>query len=148
MNPWGTYCSRIEAKGGTKRESILRREYRNLTRRLPGCLAYQSMTIDNVLRNVAVINSDNFNMKTLCSMPGEDLPHGGMVSWMDNHWLIVARDANNEVYVYNSAAHDSVLVSAQRYKQKKRQPIGWRFFCYLSYSGTIQNHFQFGVSLA
>jgi len=56
------------------------------------------MTIDGELRSAAVINSDDFNLKTLCSMPGEDLPHGGLVEWMDNRWLIVSRDANNELY--------------------------------------------------
>lgn len=98
MNPWSTYCSRIEAKGGTRREAEFRREARNLSRKMPGSLAYQSMEIDGVMRNVAVINSDNLNIKTLCSMPGEDLRHGSTVSWMDNHWLITGRDAFNELY--------------------------------------------------
>lgn len=98
MNPWSTYCSRIESKGDTKREARLRREIRSLAGKLPSSLAYHEMLIDNVKRGVAVINSDNLNIKTLCSMPGEDLPHGGTVEWMGNHWLIMCRDANNEVY--------------------------------------------------
>ena len=98
MNPWGTYCSRIESKGSTKREARLHREARTLTRKYPDSLAYHEMTIDDVVRSVAIIDSDNLNLKTLCSLPGEDLKHGGTVSWMDNHWLITARDANNELY--------------------------------------------------
>ena len=47
---------------------------------------------------MAVINSDNLNLKALCTMPGEDLPHGGLVEWMGNHWLITEKDANNELY--------------------------------------------------
>lgn len=31
-------------------------------------------------------------------MPDEDLPHGGLVEWMNNRWLIIEKDANNEVY--------------------------------------------------
>ena len=98
MNPWGTYCSRIESRGGTKREARLQRGARTLTRKYPDSLAYHEMMIDDITRNVAVIDSDNLNIKTLCSLPGEDLKHGGVVSWMDNHWLIIARDANNELY--------------------------------------------------
>lgn len=98
MNPWGTYCSRIESRGGTKREAKLRREARTLAARYSDSLAYHEMMIDGAMRNVAVINSDNLNLKTLCSLPGEDLHHGGVVSWMDNHWLIIGRDANNELY--------------------------------------------------
>lgn len=98
MNPWGTYCSRIESRGGTKREAKLRREARTLAARYSDSLAYHEMMIDGAMRNVAVINSDNLNLKTLCSLPGEDLHHGGVVSWMNNHWLIIGRDANNELY--------------------------------------------------
>lgn len=97
MNPWDTYCSRIESRGGTKREVRLRREARTLARNLPGSLSYHDVTIDGVARSVAIINSDNLNLKTLYSLPGEDLHHGGVVSWMDNHWLIIGRDANNEL---------------------------------------------------
>lgn len=98
MNPWGTYCSRIESKGGTRREARLRREARTLTRRYPDSLAYHEMVIDGEAQSAAVINSDNLNLKTLCSLPGEDLRHGGVVEWMDNHWLIIGKDANNEMY--------------------------------------------------
>jgi hypothetical protein len=98
MNPWDSYCSRIESKGGTKRGAVKRREARSLTRKYTDSLAYHTMMIDGVERNVAVIDTDNFDTKTLCSMPGEDLPHGGMVEWLDYHWIITARDANNELY--------------------------------------------------
>lgn len=98
MNPWDTYCQRIAVKGGAKREAVLRRQARYLTQKLPESLAHQSMEIDGAMRNVAVINSDDLNIKTLCSLPGEDLRHGATVSWMDNHWLITGRDANNELY--------------------------------------------------
>ena len=68
------------------------------------------MTIDDVARSVAVIDSDNLNLKTLCSLPGEDLKHGGVVSWMDNHWLITARDANNELYISLTMQQGSDLI--------------------------------------
>jgi len=56
------------------------------------------MTINGEPRSLSVINSDNLDVKTLCTIPGEDLPHGGLVHWMDNFWLITEKDANNEIY--------------------------------------------------
>lgn len=47
---------------------------------------------------MAIINSDNLDIKTLCSLPGEDIRHGSLVEWMDQHWLVIEKDANNEVY--------------------------------------------------
>lgn len=73
------------------RASVFKRE-------LPASLSYHQLTVNGTVRNMAVINSDNLNLKTLCTMPGEDLPHGGLVEWMGNHWLITEKDANNELY--------------------------------------------------
>lgn len=98
MNPWDIYLSRIGSRGTTRRDTALQRERSFLSTKLPASLSYHQLTIDGVSRNMAVINSDNLNIKTLCTMPGEDLPHGGLVEWMDNHWLITERDANNELY--------------------------------------------------
>lgn len=98
MNPWNTYRSRINAHGITKRDSVLQRERAFLSAKLPASLSYQQLTVNGTVRNIAVINSDNLNLKTLCTMPGEDLPHGGLVEWMGNHWLITEKDANNELY--------------------------------------------------
>lgn len=98
MNPWNTYENRIYTKGKTNRETSLLREQRFLRTKLPKNLSYKTAVIDGEERNLAIINSDIFTMKTLCSMPGEDLPHGGLVSWADNHWLITDKDPDNEVY--------------------------------------------------
>ena len=98
MNPWNTYRSRINARGITKRDSVLQRERAFLSAKLPTSLSYHQLTVNGAIRSMAVINSDNLNLKTLCTMPGEDLPHGGLVEWMGNHWLITERDANNELY--------------------------------------------------
>lgn len=98
MNPWSVYCSRANARGGTKRGSVLQRERAFLNAKLPASLSYHQLIVNGNMQSMAVLNSDNLNIKTLCSMPGEDLPHGGMVEWMGNHWLITERDANNELY--------------------------------------------------
>ena len=110
MNPWNTYRSRINAHGITKRDSVLQRERAFLSAKLPASLSYHQLTVNGTVRNMAVINSDNLNLKALCTMPGEDLPHGGLVEWMGNHWLITEKDANNELYTN----YDSKNVLAYR----------------------------------
>lgn len=98
MDAWASYFARTGAKGDGARDAALQREKRFLTNKMTSSLAYHKVTIDGVERSVAVINSDNLSMKTICSMPGEDLPHGGLVHWMDQYWLITAKDYNNELY--------------------------------------------------
>lgn len=112
---WGVYQDRMSARGLTKRDTVLKREIRTIEHRLPDSLSYQFVTMYdpeygyNILtdemkrhaseRNVAIINSDNLDEKTIIAMPGEDLIHGSLVEWMGQHWLITNRDANSTVYV-------------------------------------------------
>lgn len=98
MGVWDTYESRVSARGGTKRGAALRRETRMVGTKVKDNLSYQTVTIDDVAQEVAVINSDNLNEKTIIALPGEDIGHGGLVYWMDNYWLITERDANTTVY--------------------------------------------------
>lgn len=94
MNSWDMYQNRIVSRGGTKREAARRREIHTIEKKLPDNLSYQTVEIDGVSQNVAIIDTDNLNEKTILSMPGEDIIHGGLVDWMDNHWLVTERDAN------------------------------------------------------
>lgn len=98
MSIWDTYRSRLNAQGGDRRGAILQRERRLLNAKMLASLSYHQAVINGQSQNLAIINSDNLDTKTLCALPGEDFPHGGIVEWMDNHWLITERDANNEVY--------------------------------------------------
>lgn len=99
MTAWDTYSMRADMRGGTKRQADYNREVSYLTRKLPDNLSYnEEVPIDGVPQNVAIINSDNLNEKMIFSLPGEDLVHGGLVEWMDNHWLITERDANTTLY--------------------------------------------------
>lgn len=98
MSVWDTYEKRIEAHGTSKRNAALIRESRMLSSKTKDSLSYHSVLIDGTERNVSIINSDNLNEKTMCSLPGEDFICGGLVEWADNRWLIVEKDANNEVY--------------------------------------------------
>ena len=97
-NAWDIYEAISEARGITKRENALKREKRYITTKLPDNLSYQSVTMDGISQNVAIINSDVTNEKTIISLPGEDLRHGALVFWMNSFWLITERDANMTVY--------------------------------------------------
>lgn len=99
MSAWDTYEERIGRRGSTKRQAALNREISYIDRKLPENLSYnETVPIDGVEQNVAIINSDNLNEKMIYSLPGEDLVHGGLVEWMDNRWLITERDANTTLY--------------------------------------------------
>lgn len=98
MTPWEVYNHRMESKGGSVRGARFKREVRFINERLPDNLSYHSAVIDEQEREVAIINSDNLNEKTIISMPGEDFKCGGLVKWMNNYWIITEKDANNELY--------------------------------------------------
>lgn len=112
MSAWDAYQSRIEARGGNKRNASLIRETRFINNHLPDSLSYQTVEIypqaygfnldaneeHMVTQNVAIINSDNLNEKSICSLPSEDIELGALVHWMDNYWLVCERDANTTVY--------------------------------------------------
>ena len=98
MSVWDSYRARLNASGYDKRDSTIRREERFLRMKLPNSLSYHHLTVDGKPRDLAVINSDNMDLKTICSMPGEDIRHGSIVEWMGNRWLVTERDANNELY--------------------------------------------------
>ena len=98
MSPWDLYEDRRHIQGDTRRETAYRREYGRLTDKVVNSLSFHTAIIDGAERHLSIINSDNLNQKTLLTLPGEDLDCGGLVEWMDNHWLITEKDANNELY--------------------------------------------------
>lgn len=98
MSIWDSYESRITASGHSKREAVLLRELHMLSTKLSDSLSYHSITIDSVAQEAAITNSDNLNEKTIYSLDRDVIKGGGLVDWMDNHWLIVECDANTEIY--------------------------------------------------
>lgn len=98
MGVWDTYTNKISARGGNKHDAALKRETRMIGTKIGDNLSYHTVAIDGVAQDVAIINSDNLDEKTIISLPGEYIGHGGLVHWMDNYWLITERDANITVY--------------------------------------------------
>lgn len=98
MSVWDTYKARIEARGDTKRKTVFRRELHFLESNLRDSLSYHQVNIDGAPQEVAIINSDNLNEKKMLSFPGDDIRCGSLVEWEENYWLVVEKDADNEVY--------------------------------------------------
>lgn len=98
MNPWNSYNIRTSIRGDTRRDASMIRTQRRLDNRIPSSLSYHTLHINGVKRDLVILNSDNLDTKTICTLPGEDVPHGGYVEWMDQHWIITERDANTEIY--------------------------------------------------
>ena len=98
MNPWDTYQARNTIRGATGRDRAKYALMNRLTHQIPSILSYQNLDIDGVERNIVVLNSDNLNLKTICSMPGEDIRHGATIEWNNFRWLVTERDANTEIY--------------------------------------------------
>ena len=98
MSVWDSYEALTGSRGTTKHDIIMQREKRYLATKVPDNLSYFSVTIDDVPQNVAIINSDNLDQKTIISMPGEDVRHGGLVYWMNCYWIVYEKDANTNVY--------------------------------------------------
>lgn len=98
MEAWELYETRMHIKGSTKRQEHLNRERRYQARKVRESLSYNNVTLDDIDREVAIIDTDNLDTKFIFSMPGEDIRNGSLVHWEDNYWLVIERDANAEVY--------------------------------------------------
>lgn len=98
MSVWSRYTTRIESVGGSKRGAAYKRECREISNKIKDSLSYHGVTIDGEEQNVAIVSSKNTDEKAIMSLPGESIKLGGLVEWMDNHWLITEKDANTTVY--------------------------------------------------
>lgn len=98
MSVLDEHKARMDVVGNTFRGAHLNRATGTINTHLPNSLSYTEVTIDDVSQIVAIMNSDNLNEKTIISMPGESLRHGGLVYWMDQYWLITEKDYNTTVY--------------------------------------------------
>ena len=98
MNVWTSYQARLSSRGDGLRDTRLRRADRFISDKLLGSLSYHIAEVDGVERELAIINSDNYDQKTICTLPGEDILGGELVFWEDNYWIVIRRDANNELY--------------------------------------------------
>ena len=97
MDSVSIYARRIDQRGGSRRGAFKNHVIHSINTFLPDNLSYTTVSIDGVEQDVAIIDSDNLDEKTILSMPGEKLRHGGLVDWMDNYWIIYELDANTTI---------------------------------------------------
>lgn len=85
-------------KPQSKREAVLARTRNHLLRSLPSSLSYHIAEVNDSEQRLAIISTDNLDVKTVCSLPGETFDCGSLVFWSNNFWIITAVDAAREVY--------------------------------------------------
>lgn len=98
MNAWEKYEARMQSVGYTKREMLLNHSKQSISRRLRDSLAFHTVLIDGMEREVGIIKKADLSTKTIVALPGEQLIHGGIVDYESNKWLITEIDASSEVY--------------------------------------------------
>ncbi|MDB7829119.1 hypothetical protein [Intestinimonas butyriciproducens] len=97
MSVWGAYEARLSGSGDNpKRDSELSHIQSRMRRKITASLSYKSVKIDGKAGNLAIVDDNDFDTKKIYSMPGEDIPHGGLVEWSDSIWLITERNAHTE----------------------------------------------------
>lgn len=97
MNVWDAYQARLGTKSDDpKRSHALSNAQSAMLRRITSSLSYQHVTVDGQDRALAIVESTDFNIKKVFSMPGEDIPHGKTVEWSGSVWLITERNARCE----------------------------------------------------
>lgn len=97
-NAWEKYDSRMTSRGGNERDAALIIEKERLISGHLKNLSFNEAEIDTEPHTIAVIDTENLNEKMIYSLPGQDIPHGGLVFWKDNYWLVTERDVHNTVY--------------------------------------------------
>lgn len=98
MSGWSLYEARMRTAGMTKREHQLNRSRDILWDKAVHSPACHRVTINGIEQYVTITHKQDLSTKRICALPGETLPHGGLVSFADNIWMITELDADNELY--------------------------------------------------
>ena len=80
------------------RTERLIREQNYLDRKLPSSLSYHTAVVNGTEQQLAILDSDLLDVKTVYSLPGETIQGGSLVEWEENMWLVFSEDVNREVY--------------------------------------------------
>lgn len=98
MDAWNLYESIRFASGENKRDMLVQHAQESITRRLLDSPACKLVTINDAEQMISVAHTEEMDTKRICAIPGESLPHGGLVDFAGHKWLITTIDANNEIY--------------------------------------------------
>lgn len=97
MSVWDAFDARVEAQGTTHRERALISTQRYMRYKTPRSLSSKEVLINGKPQRVTITNLEEWDEKKIIALPGEDLPHGGIVDFADNKWLIEKLEPDGEV---------------------------------------------------
>lgn len=104
MSVWTQYANRITGaptQYDPQRNAKVDHTQMQMRRKLLNSLSYKKATLHGVSFDIAVQNiRDDMNEKKIYSMPGENLPHGDIIEWNGDHWLITEVDSNYGLCAY------------------------------------------------
>ena len=98
MSGWSIYENKMSSIGATRRDLRINRSREVLRRKAMDSPACHLVTINGREQYVTITHKQDLAIKRICALPGETIPHGGLVTFADNVWLITELDADNEVY--------------------------------------------------
>ena len=67
MGIWDSYQDALAVRGSSIRDAKANRERQFLARKMANSLSYHPALVNGVKQELAIINSDNLNQKTVCS---------------------------------------------------------------------------------
>ena len=106
MGAWSTYEARLgifgDLAGDPRREVSISRAQAYLKRKIVASPSFHTVTVDGREYGVSITDTEELNIKTAVSLPGETLRHGAVLEWSDTgpdtFWLVTEVDLSNGVY--------------------------------------------------
>lgn len=83
---------------GTMRDALVEQAKSSLAQMSYDSPSCRYVKVDGVLQPVLITHRQSLGEKRICSIPGEHLPHGGIVDFANSMWLITELDADDEIY--------------------------------------------------
>ena len=98
MDVWSLYQDRLSAAGNTNRDVKLNRLKDKITRDSQTSLSKHEVQIGETTQALIITSGTDFDTKTVCTIPGEDILCGTDIVWGNEHWLVTETDADSQVY--------------------------------------------------
>ena len=97
MSVWDSFEARVEAAGKTKRERALNSTQMYMRYKTQHSLSSKIVSINGTEQRVTIINQEEWDQRKIIALPGDTIPHGGIVDFADNKWLIIKKDPDAEI---------------------------------------------------
>lgn len=103
MSVWSTYEARVGARvhtvGDPKRQAVADHAQDRIGRKLTATLGYNVVSVNGKEIPISVKDiTGDYTTKRIFSMPGETLPHGELIEWEGEKWLVTEVDAHHAIY--------------------------------------------------